>query len=730
VLGTLVRAHRQRLGITQEELAERAGLSIRGLRKIESGRVAAPRPATVRLLAEVFGLTGAERDEFCSRAAGPVVAVPAQLPLDAAGFVGREACLAWLSGLLAPGAPRIAVLAGAPGVGKTSLALHWAHRVRADFPDGQLHANLRGFDPHGAMTAAQALGAFLAALRVPGEALPAGLDAQAALFRSLLADRRMLLVLDNAADAAQVRPLLPGAAGCLVLVTSRSQLTGLVSVEGARPITVDLLSAAEARALLAARLGAARLAAEPDAVTEIVDRCARLPLALAITAARAAIRPGLPLGAVAAALRTSLDALADADASADARTVFSWSYRALPAPAARLFRLVSLHPGPDLPVAAAASLLGEPVDTARTLLEELTRAHLIAETVPGRYGCHDLLRAYAGELVDAQEREPARERLLAHYLRGAYEGAVRRNPNRPPIELPALPDGVVVPDLGDPVEWFTGSRGTLLGVTTAALAWGRPDYAWRLAWACSDFLQWAGHWRDWADSQRVAVEATGRLGDPVQQARAYRYLSRAYTMLGEDALADEACEHGLALARELGDLVGQAHAHMNQANHREMRSRLRDALWHAERARALFEEASDPVGAAHTLNMTGWYLSRLGEYPAALSRAEQALTQLQELSDLPGQANTWDTIACTRFYLGQLRPAVTCFHRSVRLFRELGDRYTEAIVLVRLGDAQDALGNAELARQAWQRARAICAELNYPDPDRFLREFHLVGARG
>ncbi|MFG1659939.1 BTAD domain-containing putative transcriptional regulator [Micromonospora chersina] len=345
---------------------------------------------------------------------------PCLLPPDPPQFVGRSAELDQARRLL--GVATVLV-SGPAGVGKTQFTTRLAHAVRADFPDGQLYVNMRGFDPTGVpMTAAQALATFLDALGVAPERMPATVDAQAGLYRELLADRRVLVVLDNVRDAEQIRPLLPGASGCAAVVVSRNQLPGLVVAEGARPLRLDLLSRSESRELIVRRVGAARLAAEPAAVERIVEACGRLPLALAIVAARAATHPEFSLHALAGELH-GLDAFAGTDADADVRAVFSCSYRNLEPAAARLFRLLAAHPGPDLTVAAAAGLAGAEPDRVRPALRELAAAHLVVEHTPGRYALHDLLRAYADELGrDDPDRSAATRRMVDQPALGAGRG--------------------------------------------------------------------------------------------------------------------------------------------------------------------------------------------------------------------------------------------------------------------------------------------------------------------
>ena len=387
---------------------------------------------------------------------GPRAPVPAQLPLAVPAFAGRRAELARLDALLdgrgqgrlaSPATVVISAVSGTAGVGKTALAVHWAHQVTGQFPDGQLYVNLRGFDPGGAaVEPGKVLREFIEAFGVPAAGIPVDLAARAGLYRSLLAGKRLLVLLDNAHSAEQVRPLLPGSPGCLALVTSRNELTGLVVTEGAHPLSLDLLGPRDARDLLACRLGETRLAAGPGAVAEIIRRCAGLPLALAIAATRAAFQPGFSLAAVAAELREAsraLDPFGGGDPATDVRAVFSWSYRALTPAAARLFRLTGLHPGHSIGIAGAASAAAVPAGQARALLAELTRAHLLTEPAPGRYVFHDLLRAYARELAEgsdsAGDRAAAEGRIIEHYRHTAQRAAALLEPYVAPIALEPPP---------------------------------------------------------------------------------------------------------------------------------------------------------------------------------------------------------------------------------------------------------------------------------------------------
>ena len=434
----------------------------------------------------------------------PLVMAPRQLPAMVAGFVGRAAELTALDSLLEEsadaGTVMISVVGGTAGVGKTSLAVRWAHTVAGQFPDGQLYVDLRGFDPSGSpMTSAEAVRGFLDAFEVPPERVPVSLDAQAALYRTLLAGRRVLVVADNARDAEQVRPLLPGSVGCVVVVTSRNRLTSLISAEGARPLTLNLLTCEEAGQLLSRRVGASRVAAEPQAAEKIIALCTRLPLALSIVAARAAAHPGFSLETLAAELRDApcapLGALDGGDRVTDMRAVFHWSYRQLSSSAARLFRLLGLHGGPDVTALAAASLAGLPQQAVRPLLTELTLAHMVTEHVAGRFALHDLLRAYAAEHANISnaddERQAAVRRMLDHYLHSAYNAAIWLHPRASPITLAPPVPGVVPQQLADDtaaLAWFEAEYPVLLRTIKLSADTGQTVHAWQLPWTLTEFF--------------------------------------------------------------------------------------------------------------------------------------------------------------------------------------------------------------------------------------------------
>jgi DNA-binding SARP family transcriptional activator/tetratricopeptide (TPR) repeat protein len=671
-------------------------------------------------------------------------AVPAQLPAAVAGFAGRADQLARLDKLLAnagtraPAAVVISAVSGAAGVGKTALAVQWAHRVAEQFPDGQLYVNLRGFDPTGEpMPPAQAVRGFLDALGVPPQRIPADLDAQAALYRSLLAGKRILVVLDNARDAAQVRPLLPGASTALAVVTSRNQLTALVAAAAAHPLSLDVLTPGEAHELLAHRLGADRLAAEPDAVAQIIAACARLPLALAIVAARAQ-QTNFPLTTLAANLAADLgragrrlDALDAGDPRTQARAVFSWSYTALTPPAARLFRLLGLHPGPDISAAAAASLAGQPPRETSRLLTELASANLITEHTPGRYTVHDLLWVYATDLAHTHDTDPQRHaathRILDHYLHSAYTADRLLNPARDPITLtpPLLGVTPETPiDHRQALDWFTAEHPVLLAAIDHAATTGFDTHTWQLTWTIVHFLYWRGHWHDQAAAGRTAVAAAERLADPAAQGRGHRILALAYTMLGRLDDAHTQLSQALELATQAGDQAVQAQTHVVLGLVWERQGRYTEALHHAQQAVHLYRATAHQAGQALALNAVGRSHALLGDYRQALTACQQALTLHQDLGDRHGQAASWDSLGYAHHHLGHHTQAITCYHHAVELSRDFGDRYGEADTLTHLGDTHQAAGDVDSARQCYKQALTILTELDHTDAQHLRTKLH------
>jgi DNA-binding SARP family transcriptional activator len=712
----------------QQILAADPGLSLAAARTagrpaaggLSVGRSPPPGPVT---------RAGADREP------GPAGHGPRQLPASPR-LVGRRGEVRSLNALLADSATAedsvvISAISGTAGVGKTTLAVHWARQVAERFGDGLLYVNLRGFDPSGQpVPPDQALRGFLDAFEVPPEQVPADLDTRAALYRSVLAGRRVLVVLDNALDSDQVRPLLPGSPGCLVVVTSRTELTSLAAAEGAHLTNLDTLTEAESRELLEARLGKQRVAGEPAAVRELTELCGGLPLALAVAAARAAADPGLPLGGLARELahaRSRLDALS-ADDEASVSAVFSWSYRQLAALAARMFRLLGLHRGPDISVPAAASLAGTPLPQARGALQELIRAHLITEPVPGRYALHDLLRAYAAEAAasaeSAAERSVAAGRVLDHYLHTACAADRLLNPGRDPITPRPAAAGVVPEQPADyetAMSWFAAEHKVLLSALDLAAEHGLDTQAWQIPWAMVDFCELTGRWPDWLSSQRAALAAVQRLGDRAGEARCRRALGYvcARTGLGQEAHAQ--LSRALGLFRQADDPVGEARTHQDLSVMFDGEGRPALALRHDEHALRLYRQAGHRAGQANALNAIGWLHAVLGDYQQALGSCGQALALYQELGRKRGMAATWDSLGYTHHHLGQYAEAVTYYGQSLAAFRDLGDRYREAEILTHLGDTRHAAGNLPAARGTWEQALAILDDLHHADADE-LRE--------
>ncbi|HEX4831520.1 MAG TPA: tetratricopeptide repeat protein [Trebonia sp.] len=791
--GAWLKRQRKAAGLTQEDLAERSGVSVRAIADLERGRTRKPYPSSLRAIVRALGLPDAAGTDLVARfrlsgpgpatplappsapaehvrghppehagpaQAGPAhpvpdeaeqaPAIPRQLPTAVAHFVGRAREIGELDGALAQldsgqaGAVVIAAIGGTAGVGKTALALNWAHGVAQRFPDGQLYANLHGFDTSSAPAdPADILRGFLDALGVHPSALPAGRDALAALFRSRIADQRMLLVLDNASDVAQVRPLLPASPGSLVVITSRRELTALAASEGARLLSLDVLTEPEADELLTARLGPGRIAAEPQAVRDLARLCARLPLALSVVVARAAAAPRLPLSALTCELAEAagpLDALDAGDPTANVRTVISLSDRHLSDRAARMFRLLSLHPGPDITAPAAASLAAVGLAPARAALRELASASLISEDVPGRYAFHDLLRSYAVEQAQGSvpdgERRRAIVRILAHYLHSAHAARVLLYPGHDTIRLDPPPPGVRPeshPAQPAALEWLDGEYAVLLKVIELSVLEKIDDYAWRFPVVLWTYYYVCGHWHDAAATQHVAVEAAGRRGERNGFARAMRGLGGALAQLGEYAEAREWLQRAGAMLSEIGDAVGLARTKLIIGQSYEYQGRYADSLrWMDEAlglALAVPGDADMQLVRAAALNNSAWCRVHLGELELARDRCREAIDLCRCLGYVPGEAGTWDTLGYVNQSLGDYPEAVRCFTRALDLGTAMGNRLLIANTLGHLAETHQAAGNAALARDAWLRALDMYTDLHHRDADKVRAKIRELGPR-
>ena len=689
------------------------------------------------------------------RAAAALSAVraqcPAQLPAETAGFTGRTAELGWLHALLPAAAAErgevsqvspVAVITGTAGVGKSTLAISFARQAGPLFPDGQLYVNLRGFDPAGEpMLPGTALRWFFDALGVPARNVPSALETQSALLRTLLDGKRMLLLLDNAHDADQVRPLLPGSPGCMVLVTSRSQLTGLV-VEGACALPLDVLDAREAAELVTRRLGAERAAAESAAVADLVRHSAGLPLALSVTCARAVARPALLLADLAAELadaRGRLDALRTGEATTDLRAVFSWSADKLSGHAARMFRLLGLHQGPDISAAAAASLAAVPLTEARTSLAELTRASLLAEDPAGRFSCHDLLRAYAAELaaatLTAAERDLARRRLLDHYLGSARAAVARLFPARGLPPLPAPLDGVAAEEFtgadGDAYDaaraWFDAEHRVLHNVIEVAAAQRHDEHCWKLAWYWAPHLNRRGRMHDVLTVQRTAVLAAGRLGDRDALAHVHYELGHVSGRLGDYLTADEHLRQALELFTDLGDAASVGQARQGLAVLLTQQNRWDEALDHAVEALRLRRSLRDQAVIAYSENMVGWVLAHLGQPDAGLWYCRRALDMHDLSGSRSGAADTLDSIAFAHGQMADYKRSIEHYEQALAMYRMIGDPQGEADSCLHLGDIQLACGQPDAARSSWEQALALLDQVPGADRSEVTRRLRNEG---
>lgn len=694
-------------------------------------------------LRELYERGPDERIAVSGTVASDAAPVPRQLPAHTPHFVGRENELVVLDEALRfqrsrPGQAVVVAISGPAGVGKTTLAVHWAQRVQDLFPDGQLYVNLRGFDRTGtAVAPSGALRGFLFALGVSPHRMPTDLDTQTAMYRGLLGDRRMLIVLDNARDVGQVQPLLPGAGNSAVLVTSRTRLFDLVAREGAHAVTVRPLPGQDARELLGRHLGRDRVDAEPDVVDELIARSGALPLALAVLAARAALNPAFPLRALAEELtaeRAGLDAFDGTDQETNVRAAISWSYQHLRPAAARMFRLLSIHPGPDFTTPATASLAGVDLATAGDALDELMGVHLVEERLPGRFALHDLVRAYAAEQSQAEDDETVRtdalRRVVDHYLHTAWRAALLLRPMRTPITLKGPSPGTTPEVLGGYAEawrWFEAETAVLIAAMHLAVDTGFDEQVWQLAWTMADHLDRKGRWHDWTEVGHIALAAGRRLRDQRALASAHRGLGHALILLRS---FEESQAHLNAALQLDSDPEAQAGVFRGLALLADTRGRFEEALEYGERALALSRSCDDRAGEAAALNQVGWYHCRLGHHQQALHFCEEALDGHRELGDWTAEAVTWDSLGYVHHHMGHRSQAVECYAHALDLYRKLGDRFEEAATFGRLADVYEAEQDPAAASDALRRAAGILEALHHPDAADVRARLHVLAGAG
>jgi tetratricopeptide (TPR) repeat protein len=665
------------------------------------------------------------------------VAVPRQLPARPGLFTGRILELAELtaSSTVDPefkGTTPIMVVSGMGGIGKTWLALEWAHENGDRFPDGQLYVNLRGYDLSGTpVTPEAAVRGFLDALCRSQREIPVDTDAQAALYRYKVSGKRMLILLDNARGGAQVVPLLPRSPGCTVLITTRHQPTELIVAHGARPLTLDTLIDSEARELLAKRLGSARIEAEPDAATELVASCAGLPLALGIVAAYAATHFDFPLAALASELGNAsarLDLLEGGDLSANLRTVLSWSYQALDRKTAEVFRMLGFAPGPDIGELAAAVLMGLSIDQARKQLRRLEEAHLVQRYSPTRYRMHDLVRLYAAECTQEDDEEAVAKlrHLIAYYIHSSYAGERLLYPDRNQVDIGKPPADFEIPSFIDDtsvLKWFDEEHPCLITAQTAAKRLGWHECVWQLAWTLHGYLWRRGHLHEQLSTWEAGLAAAQELGDSTIEGLAHRLLGQAYA---RSRLLTEALDHlyrGRELAKEAGDTHGEARSYYDLIMVWKQKNDDQVALNHAKEAFRLFQTLGNPVWKAEALERMGWHQARLGDYVEARASCEQALELFRQKSNRQGQAITLDTLGYIAHHRGEYAQALEYFHESLELCRGLGATYDEADILEHLGLSLATLERRAEARLVWQQAlHLIRAQERIADADRIERQ--------
>jgi tetratricopeptide (TPR) repeat protein/transcriptional regulator with XRE-family HTH domain len=779
--GEILRQARRMAGLTQEQLAEQTGLSVRAIGDLERGQTARPHRRSVRLLAEALELPPPAYEQLMealrqqmaagasdrlhpgppagrraarlpggdsfpdsgqrqqpsafprgvaaeavggTRLPGPAAPglLPAQLPADIADFAGRSEQVGRLWRILSgqttpdsPGAVTIALVAGAGGTGKTTLAVHAAHLLRRLFPDGQFFADLLGASQRPAEPA-ELLARFLCDLGMHPARIPVSDEGRAAQYRSRLTGRQVLIVLDNARDAAQVRPLLPGSASCAVLVTSRNRMPDLA---GTHFVDLDVLDPVEARTLFASIIGPARAAAEPDASERVLRACAGLPLAIRIAGARLAARGGWTVRSMAERLsdeRRRLDELKTGNLAV--RACFDVGVSSLPAPGngvrpAHAFRMLGLWQGPFIGLGAAAALLGQPEEPVTDAVEALLDAQLLRSPAPDRYEFHDLLKAYAASLAAADlnedDRHEAVRRALTWYLHTVVAMTKIVSPHREqvplaPPELPVPP--LAFPTVDEALNWCEAERANLVAATLQAANYGLHEIAWKLPVAALSFFFRRACWTEWITTHRIALASARQAGDRMGEAWVLNNLGMVH---GELQMPDAVgfYEQALAIRRETGDQYGEAQAANNLAHAYLLLQRCDEALEWFQRALDIQRRIGHRYGEAFALNNLGEVYLQLGRAGEATRCLQQAFEIFIALGDTRGEGHAWHNLGRVSLERGRTDEALDRLQRALKIRRAGGDHLAEARTLRELGRAQCGNGLAGEARESWTRAVSL-----------------------
>jgi DNA-binding SARP family transcriptional activator/Flp pilus assembly protein TadD len=686
-----------------------------------------PGPELARLHVQIL-----RRDPLLDRASTAPISIaprrprhrplPAELPAPVNHFTGRTGELAALDAYAVPGGPRVLVISGSAGMGKTALAVAWGHRVAGRFGDGQVFLDMRGDDPATALSPSDALAHVLASLDQPEGGIPVDLAGRSALYRSVTSDRRVLVTADNVARIDQVLPLVPASTTSLLVVTSRSRLAALATYHQVGAVDLDALRDDEALDLLGAVLGRDRIAREPGGSARLVELCDRMPLALQIAAAKLATRPHRPIDDLAAELATDhrLDELSVDGDSRSVRTVFATAYDVLAPETALVFRSIGLHPGRTCTAHLAAAAADVPLDAARKAMDELAAAHLVDEVTRDRYQFHDLIRLYAGERSGAEARADVLDRVLDWYLAVAAganrivdRGRDRVQPvlRDPPYELPFDADPV------DALDFLDRERATLLPLLAYAIEHGRPEVTWQVTYLLTGFFDSRGHWSERVRMCRLGVDAAIAAGDVAAEGLMRSGLGVAYLMTQQ--LDDALDEFGTALERmrDGGDLRGEAHVHNNIAVAYAGLRRFDEAVTAYHRALDLHSTLASPLGIALSLNNLGDAYVKMGRGDLGLDHLRRALETSRAIANVRLEAAALSGLGQAYRQQERLDDAMTHFAAALALRRESGDRRYEADTLNNLGRTEFDRGRFPAAIDHFRLAQAVSREIDDPNQE-------------